>query len=87
MNKTLYYKLLNSGGQSHTIEDYREVIKVIDKRKFLLDRLTGTIRGSFDGEFKKIDVKLIKHIVDYLITNELVDLDRVEKCEITQNIE
>ena len=87
MNKTLYYKLLNSGGRQYTIEDYREVIKVIDTRKFLLDRLAGTIRGSFDGEFKKLDIKLIKHLVDYLITNGLVDLDRVEKCEITQNIE
>lgn len=87
MNKTLYFKFVKGEDTSHSIEDYREIIKIIDKRRCFLDRLTGAIRGSFEGEFKDLDIKLIKGIADYLIVNELINLDKVENCTLTQKID
>ena len=87
MNKTLYHRFTKGEDLQHTLEDYREIIKVIDKRRYFLDRLTGYVHGSFNGEFKDLDMALIKGIADYLIVNELINLDKVESCIITQKID
>jgi hypothetical protein len=84
MNKTLYFKLVNGNDHPYSIEDYREIIKAIDKRRYFLDRLVGHVNGSFDGKFKNTDIKLIESITDYLISNDLVNLEKVEHCHITQ---
>lgn len=80
MNKQLYYRFTKPKKEAlPTIEEYKEVFEAVKKREQLFNKLESSIYGYNDGRYKNsIDSEIIYHIVDDLISNGYIDLDKFE---------
>lgn len=79
MNKEFYKRLVDN---PELINEFGEAYYVATKRKYLVERVLGCIRGIKDGKYKDFEKSAAEIVVDNLILRDLINVEKIEQIPI-----
>ncbi len=82
MNNSFYKKLIE---QPELLKESESTILAVRKRKYLVERIIGCIRGIKQGKYKDFEKSEVEVIVDNLMVRGLINIDKIEEIPINHN--
>lgn len=82
MNNSFYKKLIE---QPELLKECEGTILAVRKRKYLVERIIGCIRGIKQGKYKDFEKSEVEVIVDNLMVRGLINIDKIEEIPINHH--